>query len=135
MHLEDARQLPAPTQEALRRRAVRLVEEKHFTHQQAAEAVGVPVPRVLVGIIPPKSAEAARYMNKSVVGISIPESFIALLERAPDPAAESIRFCTDLVEQIKPVCSSFHFMPVGMVSRMPALLDACFPAQLSSRSR
>ena len=41
MQLEDARTLDAPTQEALRRRAVRLVEKKAFTHQQAAEAVGV----------------------------------------------------------------------------------------------
>lgn len=46
MHLDDARHLPASTQEALRRRAVRLVEEKHFTHQQAAEAVGVARPTV-----------------------------------------------------------------------------------------
>ena len=41
MQLEDARKLDASTQEALRRRAVHLVEEKSCTHQYAAEAVGV----------------------------------------------------------------------------------------------
>jgi len=41
MQLEDARKLDAATQEALRRRAVRLVEEKSYTHQQAAAVVGV----------------------------------------------------------------------------------------------
>ena len=41
MQLEDARKLDASSQEALRRRAVRLVEEKSCTHQYAAEAVGV----------------------------------------------------------------------------------------------
>jgi len=41
MQLDDARKLDASTQEALRRRAVRLVEEKAHTHQQAAEVVGV----------------------------------------------------------------------------------------------
>ena len=46
MQLEDARKLDASTQEALRRRAVRLVEEKSLTHQQAADAVGVARPTV-----------------------------------------------------------------------------------------
>jgi len=41
MQLGDARKLDASTQEALRRRAVRLVEEKSCTHQEAADAVGV----------------------------------------------------------------------------------------------
>jgi len=41
MQLEDARKLTASTQEALRRRAVHMVEAKAYTHQQAAAAVGV----------------------------------------------------------------------------------------------
>ena len=41
MQLDDARKLDVSTQEALRRRAVRLVEEKACTHQYAADAVGV----------------------------------------------------------------------------------------------
>ena len=41
MDLEDARTLPASAQEALRRRAVRLVEEQACTQQYAADAVGV----------------------------------------------------------------------------------------------
>lgn len=95
--------------------------------KDAADKAGVAMPRVLTGIIPPKSADAARYMNKNVVGVSIPEAFIDLLARSDDPAAESIKFCTDLVETLKPVCHSFHFMPVGMVKRIHGLLDACFP--------
>ena len=102
---------------------------------EAAQAVGKPTPRVLVGIIPPKNAQAARYMNQAVVGIEIPESFIELLEKAEDPSAESIRYCADLVESIKPLCNGFHFMPVGMVSKIGTLLEQCFPInQMAEKS-
>lgn len=93
---------------------------------EAAAQVGKPPPPILVGIIPPKSAEAARYMNQSVVGVTIPETLIALLERAENPPLESIKFCIDLVQSIQPQCNRFHFMPVGMVKHMGLLLDTCF---------
>ena len=107
---------------------VESVERMMEMLDQVSSRMGVPLPRVLVGIIPPRSADAARHMNRAVVGVNIPQSLIDLLDQAEDPAGESIRFCTDLVESIKPLCDSFHFMPVGMVNRMPPLLETCFPA-------
>jgi 5,10-methylenetetrahydrofolate reductase len=97
-------------------------------HQAASEA-GCPVPRVLIGIIPPKSAEAARHMNQNIQGVNIPESFIEILERSSKPALESIRFCTDLVNELKPIADGFHFMPVGMAGKIGLLLDACFDSK------
>ncbi|MGE0200191.1 MAG: methylenetetrahydrofolate reductase [Candidatus Melainabacteria bacterium] len=95
----------------------------------AVEAGIARPPRLLVGIIPPKSADAARYMNKAIVGVDIPASLIDLLDRADDPARESLAFCTDLVQAIQPLNPDFHFMPIGMVSRMPAFLSACLGRQ------
>jgi methylenetetrahydrofolate reductase (NADPH) len=94
--------------------------------QDTAARHGCPVPKVLVGIIPPRSAQAARRMNQDIVGVNIPQDFIDLLERSENPAAESIRYCADLVESLKPLADGFHFMPVGMVSRIGQLLDTCF---------
>lgn len=91
----------------------------------AAEQTGYPTPKVLVGIIPPRSAKAARRMNQTIVGINIPEKLIELLERSDDPAKESILFCADLVESLKPIADGFHFMPVGTASKVHFLLDAC----------
>ncbi|MBX2860587.1 MAG: methylenetetrahydrofolate reductase [Vampirovibrio sp.] len=102
------------------------VERMNETMSEVAEQSGVPVPRLLLGMIPPRSADAARFMNKFVSGIAIPQSFIDLLERSPDPIGESIQFCADRVHILKPHVNGFHFMPVGMESRSPALLDACF---------
>lgn len=93
---------------------------------EASSQVGCPPPKILLGIIPPRSAEAARRMNRQIVGVNIPEHFIDLLERSPQPVLESIRFCAEIVNELKPMADGFHFMPVGMPSKVGLLLDECF---------
>lgn len=90
------------------------------------DQLGCPPPRLLLGIIPPHSAQAARRMNREIVGVNIPESFISLLERSSQPVLESIRYCADVVQELKPFADGFHFMPVGMPSKVGLLLDECF---------
>ncbi len=102
------------------------VEQMNEILQKACDEVGCPVPRVMIGIVPPSSAKAARFMNQTVAGINIPESFIDLLERSDDPRQESIAFCAEVVERLKPIATGFHFMPVAMESRVGDLLDRCF---------
>jgi 5,10-methylenetetrahydrofolate reductase len=65
-------------------------------------------------------------MNQEIVGVNIPESFIEILERSSQPVLESIRYCADVVQQLKPMADGFHFMPVGMASKVGILLDECF---------
>lgn len=101
----------------------------------ASAMVGCRKPAVMVGIIPPKSADAARYMNHSVVGLNIPQSFIELLERSETPAEESIRFCSDLVLEIQEINPHFHIMPVGMFKHIHSLLQTCFSNQPVSSSK
>ncbi|MBY0402477.1 MAG: methylenetetrahydrofolate reductase [Cyanobacteria bacterium] len=96
--------------------------------QPIVDDLGCPMPRVMLGIIPPKNATSARFMNQNVAGINIPESFIEILERSPTPYLESIRFCAEIVHDLKSLCDGFHFMPVGMESKAALLLDECFTA-------
>lgn len=100
----------------------RMLELLHNTADQA----GCPKPKVLLGIIPPRSAQAARRMNQEIVGVNIPESFIEMLERSSQPTLDSIRFCAEVVDNLKPLADGFHFMPVGMASKIGILLDECF---------
>lgn len=102
------------------------VERMTEVVNRLADEVGCPPPVVLLGIIPPRSAEAARMMNRTVVGVNIPESFIALLERSTNPALDSIAFCADVVNGLRPHAEGFHFMPVGMEKHIIELLDECF---------
>ena len=96
---------------------------------ETAYLVGCEVPKVLIGIIPPRSAQAARRMNSDVVGIDIPPDFIELLERSEKPADESIRYCANVVNSLKGLGSGFHFMPIGMGNKIGQLLDICFVPQ------
>ena len=87
---------------------------------------GYPIPKVLIGIIPPRNADMARRMNQQIVGVNIPDSFIDILDRSDSPLEESIRYCADIVRSLAPRVDGFHFMPVGMPSKIPQLLSACF---------
>jgi methylenetetrahydrofolate reductase (NADPH) len=82
-------------------------------------------PKLMVGIIPPKSADFARFMNQKILGIHIPQTFIDILERSKDPVAESIQYCADLVQEMAPYAGGFHFMPVGMEKHSAVMLEAC----------
>lgn len=93
---------------------------------EAAHDVGCPIPKVLIGIIPPRHAQAARRMNQEITGINIPTELIDLLERSEQPVLESIRYCAEVVHQLKPFGNGFHFMPIGMASKVGLLLDECF---------
>jgi methylenetetrahydrofolate reductase (NADPH) len=82
-------------------------------------------PKLMVGIIPPKSADFARFMNQKILGISIPQSFIDILDRSDNPVDESIRYCADLIEEMAPYAGGFHFMPVGMEKHSARMLETC----------
>jgi methylenetetrahydrofolate reductase (NADPH) len=102
------------------------VEKIRELLKNISDEVGYPAPKLLLGIIPPRSAQAARRMNQEIVGVNIPESFIEMLERSANPVNESIQYCAEVVHSLGPLVDGFHFMPVGMASKVGQLLDACF---------
>ncbi|MDX2085864.1 MAG: methylenetetrahydrofolate reductase [Candidatus Melainabacteria bacterium] len=91
---------------------------------EVAQQLGCPPPRVLVGIIPPKSAEMARFLNQAVAGVQIPQRVIDLLERADDPVAESLKVCEEIIERLAPFVNGFHIMPVAVEGRVLPLVEA-----------
>lgn len=97
--------------------------QRQITH--LAEVQRTPKPKLLIGIIPPKTADFARFLNAKLPGVSIPESLIDLLDRTDDPARESIAYCADLVSQFYDEVDGFHFMPVGFEKKALQLLEAC----------
>lgn len=102
------------------------VEQTLELLKSIGDELGCKPPKLLLGIIPPRSAQAARRMNQEIVGVNIPESFIEILERSSQPLVESIRYCADVVRELQPMADGFHFMPVGMASKVGLLLDECF---------
>lgn len=85
------------------------------------EGFGVPI---LVGIIPLKSAGMAKYMNKNVAGVSVPEELIEQMASAEDRAKTGIEIAAKLIWELKDMCQGTHIMPIGWEKRVPAILDA-----------
>ena len=79
---------------------------------------------IIAGIVLLKSAGMARYMNKNVAGVSVPESLIKEMEATDDKSAKSIEIAARLIEGLKPLCQGIHIMPIGWDKKVPLVLDA-----------
>lgn len=79
---------------------------------------------ILAGIIPLKSAGMARFMNKNVAGVSVPEELIDQMSKTEDKVQTGIEIAANLIKQLKGMCQGVHIMPIGWEKKVPAILDA-----------
>ena len=80
----------------------------------------------ILGVGPIASARSARWMNEHLFGVHVPETVIARLEGAADPAAEGIRHCAELIHELReiPGIAGVHLMaPVGGVQAIAQVLS------------
>lgn len=80
--------------------------------------------KILGGIILLKSVGMARYMNKNVAGVFVPEHLIQELKDAEDKAQASMDIAVRLVKGMKDLCHGVHIMALGWESKIPPILDA-----------
>lgn len=109
--------------------------EAFAAFMEQARPVGVPI---LAGIVLLKSAGMARYMNKNVAGVSVPDALIKEMAAAgeKDKAAKaegkkgdhqvktSIEITARLMRELRPLCQGVHLMPLGWGHHVPAALEA-----------
>ncbi len=86
---------------------------------EIAEPMELPV---LAGVFLLKSARNAAFINRMVPGACIPDSLIARLEGAPDPAAEGIQIAAEQVQQYLGLAQGVHLMAIKAEERIPAIL-------------
>jgi 5,10-methylenetetrahydrofolate reductase len=84
-----------------------------------AEQFKVPV---LAGIIPLKSAGMARYMNKNVSGVFVPEDMISSMAKAEDKAATGLEIAARLITDVRDLCQGVHIMAIGWEKKVPEIL-------------
>lgn len=77
---------------------------------------------VMAGIVVLKSAAMARYMNKHVAGISVPEQLIEQMEQSSDKQATAIEIASGLIKQLKSFCQGVHIMSIGQDKIVPLVL-------------
>ena len=86
-----------------------------------AADLGIPI---LASVLLLKSAAMARFINKNMPGIFVPERLIEEMGKAPDRVQASIGICARLIRELRGLCQGIHFIPVGWEKRVPAILDA-----------
>jgi methylenetetrahydrofolate reductase (NADPH) len=79
---------------------------------------------IIGGIMLLKSASMARFMNKNIDTVFIPEELIAEMEKAKSREKAGIDIAARLIKGLKHLCHGVYLMPIGWEKNIPAVLDS-----------
>jgi len=94
--------------------------DKFKAFMEMVKHIKVPI---LVGIVLLKSAGMAKYMNKNVAGVFVPDNLIKEMETTKDKKATSVEIGARLVKELKDFCQGVHVMPLGWDDLVVKVLD------------
>ncbi len=78
---------------------------------------------VLAGVIPLKSAGMARFMNKNVAGVFVPEELINKMAEAEDKTKTGIDIAVNIIKELKDICQGIHIMAIGWEKKVPEIVE------------
>ena len=78
---------------------------------------------VLAGIFLLKSAKNAKFINKYVPGVDIPDTTIERLANAENPLDEGVKIAAEQVKLAQTMCQGVHMMAVKREDLIPEILD------------
>ena len=96
--------------------------EKFIEFMEKAKQFGKPVQ---LGIVIPKSAGMAKFMNKNVAGIHVPDDMIAELAADKEKAKlgiTGVEIAARLIKACRPYCQGVHIMALGWEAKVPEIL-------------
>ena len=96
--------------------------DKFCAFMEKAKQFGKPVQ---LGIVIPKSAGMAKFMNKNVAGIHIPDDMIAELAADKEKAKlgiTGVEIAARLIKECRPYCQGVHIMALGWEAKVPEIL-------------
>jgi len=78
---------------------------------------------ILAGVLPMKTAGAARYMKNKVPGMIVPDHIIDRMKTAKDSKEEGIRLCVEQIEHLKTIkgVHGVHIMAVMWEDMVPRI--------------
>lgn len=84
--------------------------------------------KILAGIILLTSAPMARFMNKNVAGVYVPQNYIDEMASAPKGGAlaKGIEIAGRMVKQVhdENICDGVHIMAIGKEEKVPDIMSA-----------
>ena len=96
--------------------------EKFISFMEKAKQFGKPVQ---LGVIIPKSAGMAKFMNKNVAGVNVPQWMIDELAADKEKAKAGItgvELAAKVIKECRPYCQGLHIMALGWEAKVPELL-------------
>ncbi len=95
--------------------------DKFAAFMKKAGTFGVPI---LAGLIPLKSAGMARFLNKNIAGVFVPEEMIQKMATSKDRVQTSLEITVSLINDLRDICQGVHIMAMGWEKKIPQILDA-----------
>lgn len=80
--------------------------------------------KVMAGIVVLRSARMARFMNKNIPGVSVPQCVIDELEASTEGTKTGIEIAARFIREVRDECDGVHIMAVGAEHLVPQILDA-----------
>ena len=96
--------------------------EKFIQFMEKAKQFGKPVQ---LGVIIPKSAGMAKFMNNNVAGVHVPQEMIDALAADKERAKAGItgvEIAAKIIKECRPYCQGVHIMALGWEAKVPDLL-------------
>jgi len=80
--------------------------------------------KIITGILLLKSAGMARFINKNIPGLRVPDELIAELENSTNPAQTGIEIAIRLARAVKPYSDGLHVMAMGHEEAIPEIVKS-----------
>ena len=96
--------------------------ERFIQFAEKAKQFGKPIQ---LGVIIPKSAGMAKFMNNNVAGVHVPQDMIDELAADKEKAKAGItgvEIAARIIKECKPYCQGVHIMALGWEAKVPELL-------------
>ena len=96
--------------------------EKFITFMEKAKQFGKPVQ---LGVIIPKSAAMAKFMNNNVAGVHVPDYMLDELRADKEKTKAGItgiEIAARIIRECRPYCQGLHIMALGWEAKVPELL-------------
>lgn len=81
--------------------------------------------KILIGVIPLKSAGMAKFMNQNVPGVYVPDDIINRISKAEKPVSEGIKIAAEFIVELKKekLFDGVHIMAIGAEKNVPKILE------------
>ncbi len=79
---------------------------------------------IIAEVVMLKSVSMARYMNKFIEDVSIPEAIIDRLKNSPDRTRTGLDIAAETIRDLKALCRGVHIRSFGWEKKIPLVLNA-----------